>query len=87
MSNPQGTDKNPLVMKIQPPNANPARLALMMAFTIAPVALAILMQHPALRQQLQMRFWWTVKRVAGQSSKTWGNVESIAQTHYDIARL
>jgi hypothetical protein len=87
MNGERGTDKNPLVMKLQAADVDAGRMLLMMALTIAPVAIAILMQNPALRQKLSMQFWITAQQIAGQGKRTLANVESIARTRYDIARL
>jgi hypothetical protein len=55
--------------------------------TLAPVAVAILMQNPALRQAIQMRAWHFTRAFCRKNAEAWRKLESIAATRYDIARL
>jgi hypothetical protein len=87
MMDERGSEKNPLVMKLQAADADAGRMILMAILTIAPVAIAVLMQNPALRQKISMQVWSIAERLAGQGKRTMANVESIAKTRYDIARL
>jgi hypothetical protein len=81
-------DKNtPVHTKIMGSDASMGKLALVAVFTLAPVAIAILMQNPALRQSIQMKGWAAFRKFAHESARKWERLESIAATHYDIARL
>lgn len=82
----QGTEENPVHMKIMA-DEHPGRFLMVLALSLVPVAAAIWMQSPALRQKVQMTFWHDVHKLAAGNAARWTRLESIARTRYDIARL
>jgi hypothetical protein len=71
----QGTEEHPLIMKIvQAEGPPPVKvLAFQIAIVAIPIAIALLMQSPALRQQVQMR-------VLGKTSAIiWGSSYKLAR--------
>lgn len=55
--------------------------------SVAPVAIAILMQKPALRQQLQMKFYNTSLRVSQNTAFAFGKMAMWAEEGYRKAQL
>lgn len=74
-------------MKLETDGPGIGSMLILAALTVAPVAVAILMQHSALRQAIQMKGWHYVKLSAGRFERAAARIESIATTRYDIARL
>lgn len=84
----QGTEKNPLVMKMlpgDPPGA--AAFARMVIFTVAPVAIAILMQKPALRQAIVMRAALESQKLCQTMADFWSDLALKSATAYQKARM
>jgi hypothetical protein len=82
-----GTKGNPIHMKIVGSDISVGKLTVVALFTVAPVAAAIIMQNPALRQSLEMKFWNGLRAASRNTAKLSAKLESIAATRYDIARL
>jgi len=82
-----GSAENPIHMRIVGDGPDVKKLAIVAAFTLAPVAIAILMQNPALRQRIEMRFWRGLEIVSGKAAHGWADISKYAATRYDIARL
>jgi hypothetical protein len=79
---------NPLNMRIVGTNEpGVGKLVIIAALTLAPVAVAILMQNPALRQAIEMKAWNMARIACRKNARMWANLESIAATRYDVARL
>ena len=81
------TANNPIHMKIVGTEPNVSKLVLVAALSLAPVAVAILMQNPSLRQAIQMRAWFTLRKVSHTGAQWWRKMEVVADHHYDLARL
>ena len=81
------TDANPIHMKIVGTDTGPGKVLAMGLLTLIPVAIAILMQNPALRQSLQMKAWYATRKVCHTGAEWWRKMEVVADHHYDIARL
>lgn len=80
----QGTAKNPIVMKMiaeRPP------LIQMFVLTVAPVAIAILMQKPALRQVIAMRLAHDAKEFCQGMADFWQDMALKCGTAYHKARM
>lgn len=82
-----GTHDNPIHMTIVPGKPPIGKLVIVGLFTLAPVAVAILMQNPALRQSIQMRAWYAARKVSHTGAEWWRKMEVVADHHYDLARL
>lgn len=82
-----GTPENPIRMQITGNDTSLGKMVLMGALTIAPIAVAIIMQHPALRQAIQMRTWHYIQLSAGRFERAAKKAETIAAHRYDLARL
>lgn len=83
----RGTKESPLFMKLMPESV-PVRQALIMGLlALAPVAVAILMQNPALRQSLKMKGWDAIRKMSKANAGYWRKMEMVADHHYDLARL
>lgn len=74
-------------MKLESDGPSIASMLILAALTVAPVAVAILMQHSALRQAIQLKGWHYVRITAGKFERAASKLESVAHTRYDIARL
>lgn len=59
----------------------------MILITVIPVAIAIIMQKPALRQAIAMRTYSLGNKICRTQADMWNNLASICSTHYDIARM
>lgn len=81
------TPEHPVNVRIGGNDPGLGKLAAVALLTLAPVAVAILMQNPALRQALEMKAWHGIRQFCRGNSKAWARLESIAATRYDIARL
>lgn len=82
-----GTDaSHPIHMKLIS-DVKLSRLILVGALTIAPVAVAILMQNPALRQQLQMRFWRSLGLGMAHTGSVFADAAEKCRMKYDLARM
>jgi hypothetical protein len=55
--------------------------------SLAPVAIAILAQNPALRQSLELRAWSYMRLLAARNVRAWQKLEAMAQARYELARL
>jgi len=84
---PGETPQNPVYMKIMGTDATPAKLVFVGLLTLAPVAVAILMQNPALRQQLVMRLWHSGEVVSGKTARAFEITARKCHMKYDLARL
>jgi hypothetical protein len=82
-----GTHDNPIHMRIVAEKAPIGKLIVVGLITLAPVALAVLMQNPSLRRAIHMRTWYAARKVSHSGGEWWRRMEVIADHHYDIARL
>jgi hypothetical protein len=82
-----GEKGNPAHVKVETGEMPVAKMVVVAIISLAPVAVAILMQNPALRQALQLRAWNGARTICRKNQAMWAKFESIAATHYDIARL
>jgi hypothetical protein len=82
-----GTHDNPIHMRIVAEKPPIGKLVIVGLFTLAPVAIAILMQNSSLRQAIHMRVWFTARKMSHSGAEWWRRMETIADHHYDIARL
>jgi hypothetical protein len=84
----QGTSKNPLVMKVIPPEPpGLGALIRMTILTVAPIAVAIIMQKPALRQAIVMRATHEAKYFCQRMADFWQDMALKAGTAYNKAKL
>jgi hypothetical protein len=81
------TPETPVNVRLAPADIRMGKLVMVGLFTLAPVAIAILMQNPALRQAIEMKAWNTARGFCRRNARLWANLESIAATRYDVARL
>jgi len=81
------TPQNPVYMRIMGTDATPGKLIFVGLLTLAPVAVAILMQNPALRQQITMRLWHSGEVTASQTSRAFEIMARKCHMKYDLARL
>lgn len=83
----QGTAKNPLVMKMVP--SDPPGFAAFLritVLTVAPVAIAIIMQKPALRQAIVMRATHEAKTLCQGMADFWQDMALKMGTAYNRAK-
>ena len=78
--------KAPVYMKLIS-DMSPGKLVLMTVVTLAPVIAAILMQNPALRQSIQMRFWKKAELSYTNLSGFFERSAKQCQLKYDLARM
>lgn len=81
------TPEHPVNVRLAATDAGMSKLVIVGLLTLAPVAIAILMQNPALRQALEMKAWNGARIICRKNARMWANLESIAATRYDVARL
>lgn len=83
-----GEFKNPMWVAIKNPEPLPAkRFVIALAISLAPVAIAILMQNPALRQRLIMRGASCTRRFCQSQADMWQRAATNAAQTYNKARL
>lgn len=82
----RGTKENPLIMQMIR-EVKPSELIFMTLVTLAPVAIALLMQKPGLRQAIEMRLFHTGVKISKKGELFWYKMGLRAQTYYDIAKL
>jgi len=78
---------NPIYMKLTGPDGGMAKMVFVGLLTLAPVAVAILMQNPALRQQLVMRLWHSGEVATGKTGRAFEIMARKCHMKYDLARL
>lgn len=78
---------NPIWMALIPQKPKPRDMAVMMVLSIAPIAIAILMQKPALRQAIIMRTMHTTKEVCQEMADFWQIMATKAAQGYQKAQL
>ena len=81
------TDKTPLHVKIVGTDAGPGKVLFIGLLSLVPVAVAILMQNPALRQQLAMRFWHDAEAAAAKTGKAFDGMARKAHLKYELVRM
>lgn len=83
-----GTPENPIVMKLLPGDP-PGMTALvrMTLFTVAPIAIAIIMQKPALRQAIVMRSTHEAKKFCQGMADFWQDMALKMGTAYNRAKM
>ena len=86
-----GTREDPTYMALVPPERNPKdlvrELMLSVLFTAIPIGVAIVMQRPALRQQIIMRSCLFIQKYAQKEADTWTRIALNAATAYHKARM
>lgn len=82
-----GTRENPVYMRFMDAEVSPGKFILMTAVTLAPVAIAILMQKPALRQAITMRLWNTATVVSIRQSEFWLAIAAKTERRFQIAKM
>jgi hypothetical protein len=87
MKHDLGSTANPVQVAIAPPQIQPGRLALMMIVSVAPIALAILMQKPALRQAIVMRAAHFLKETCQSQADFWQKAATRSAQAYNAAKL
>ena len=80
------TADSPLHMKMVG-ETSPGKVLAITIMSLAPVAIAIIMQNSALRQALAMKSWHYVRLTAGKFERAASEIKSYAGHRYDIARL
>lgn len=83
----EGTDKNPISIKLVGQETKPVTLFMVGLLSIAPVIVAILMQNPGLRQAIKMRSYYYARIICGKNAQYWRKLETIADHRYDLSRL
>lgn len=84
----QGSQENPIVMKMLPGDPPGIKAFIQITiFTVAPVALAIIMQKPALRQAIIMRLTHDAKDFCQQMADFWQDMALKFSTAYHRARM
>lgn len=87
MSEP-GSNENPIVMKLVPGDPpGMAALIRMTVFTVAPIAIAIIMQKPALRQAIVMRATHEAKNFCQTMADFWQDMALKMGTAYNRAKM
>jgi hypothetical protein len=69
------------------PKYKPTDLLWATVITVVPVAVVILMQKPALRQELAMRWWRAVRNATQAQADFWQTVSDQARQNYWKATL
>lgn len=82
-----GESDNPVNVKVIPSGEAPAKILAIALLSLAPVAVAILMQNPALRQSLAMKAWKISESATMRISKTFADISAKCQFRYDLARM
>lgn len=85
--NDRGTKDQPLFMAVLPPDIKMRQLVFNMALTAIPVALAIIMQKPALRQAIVMRVSRDARNMCRDLSDFFLDMSLKAGTMYQKARM
>jgi len=81
-------EKVPTVnVKILPGNEGIGKLIAITLLSLAPVAIAVLMQNSALRQRIAMKLWQTGEISSGKIARQFGDVSAMCHHKYDLARL
>lgn len=78
---------NPMWMAILPQPPKPRDIIIITLVSIAPIALALLMQKPALRQAIQMRALHTVKIGAQNTADFFTDLANKSATQYQKVQL
>lgn len=82
-----GTENNPVRVTMNPPEVKPGRLILMVAVSVLPVAIAILMQRSDLRQAIVMRATHATKAICQRQADFWQTMATRSAQAYNEARL
>jgi hypothetical protein len=77
---------NPVWTAFVPVKPSTKNLLIVMAFSIAPVAIAVLMQKPALRQAIQMRAFHTSKTACQYAADFFQSMATKSAQEYQKAR-
>lgn len=88
MSKELGTQENPVWMAVsgvQKPKVKD--IVIVTVISLAPVAIAILMQKPALRQAIVMRFWHYSRATTQAIANTFQDCATKAAMEYNKAKL
>lgn len=83
----QGTPENPIYMKWIQSGDTTSKLIVVGLLSLAPVAAAILMQQPALRQAIKMRVWNLAAKTSVKQSNWWLELARKAERQYSLAKL
>lgn len=81
-----GEKGSPIHMKLVS-EASPGKLAAMILLTLAPVAIAVLMQNPALRQALQMKLWKRMEIINTNAASYFDTAAKQAKFKYELAKM
>lgn len=86
--NEPGSNENPIVMKMIP--GDPPGIGAFIritVFTVAPIAVAIIMQKPALRQAIVMRVTYDAKKFCQAMADFWQDAALKMGTAYNRAKM
>jgi len=81
------TADNPIFMRMIGTDTGPAKLVFVGLLTLAPVAVAILMQNPALRQHITMKLWHSGELASAKTARSFEVIARKCHMKYDLARL
>ena len=87
MESKLGSETNPVRVAMSPVEIKPGRMFLMVAVSVLPVAIAILMQRPDLRQAIVMRVHLTSKAICQRQADFWQTAATRSAQAYQTARL
>lgn len=85
--NELGTPANPVTVSVTPQPVKPHDLVMGIVVTLLPVAIAVLMQKPALRHMLAMRALHMVKITGDRIAEIGNLISGRAATEYNKVRL
>jgi len=86
MINP-GSKDNPLWMALMPREIKVKDFAIAVVLTVGPIAIAMLMQKPALRQAIRMRILHTTKEASQSLADAFQTIATKSAQGYQKAKL